>query len=150
MKHNGASKTLIWLIDGVFPISDLLQCKLLRRRQQSGHTHPRSRPWPPRCHRTILPSPLMRLVALRAAAATLTLDGGRPYEWGRRRYTIVAVVFSCVCVHQILSGKRPHPFINFPELHTYVWVQYENRTPLELADFHSKQRFSTQGILCRT
>ena len=52
MKHNGASKTLLLLIDGVFPISDFIQCKLHCRRQQSGRTHPRSRPRPPRCHRT--------------------------------------------------------------------------------------------------
>jgi hypothetical protein len=52
MKHNGASKTLLLLIYGVFPISDLIQCKLLCQRQQSGRTHPRSHPRPPRCHRT--------------------------------------------------------------------------------------------------
>ena len=52
MKHNGASKTLRLLIDGVYPISDLIHCKLLWRRQQSGRTQPRSRPRPPRCHRT--------------------------------------------------------------------------------------------------
>ena len=28
MKHNGASKTLIRLIDGVLPISHLIQCKV--------------------------------------------------------------------------------------------------------------------------
>ena len=52
IRHNGASKTLLLLIDGVFPISDFIQCKLHCRRQQSGRTHPRSRPRPPRCHRT--------------------------------------------------------------------------------------------------
>jgi hypothetical protein len=31
MKHNGASKTLILLIDGVYPISDLIHSKLLWR-----------------------------------------------------------------------------------------------------------------------
>ena len=53
IRHNGASKTLLLLIDGVFPISDFIQCKLLCQRQQSGRTHPRSRPRPPRCHRTL-------------------------------------------------------------------------------------------------
>ena len=36
MNHNGASKTLIRLIDGVNPISDLIHSKLLQWRQQSG------------------------------------------------------------------------------------------------------------------
>ncbi len=76
MNHNGASKTLIRLIDGVYPISDLLHSKLLRRRQQSGRY---SAPEPPTT--TALPqnvplSLLMRLVAPRVAAAAL--DGGRP------------------------------------------------------------------------
>ena len=35
MRLNGASKTLIQLIDGVFPIFDLIQCKNMVPRQQS-------------------------------------------------------------------------------------------------------------------
>jgi len=35
MRLNGASKTLIQLIEGVFPIFDLIQCKNTCRQQQS-------------------------------------------------------------------------------------------------------------------
>jgi hypothetical protein len=64
MKHDGASRTLIRLIDGVFPISDLIHCKLRKLRTNGGKAEllsprARSRPRPPRCHRTILLSPPM-------------------------------------------------------------------------------------------
>jgi hypothetical protein len=82
MKHNRASKTLILLIDGVFPISNLLQCKLLWRLTQSGRYSSPELPTtaaPPQNHP---PSPLMRLIASRHGG----LSEWQPFmdEWGRR------------------------------------------------------------------
>jgi hypothetical protein len=45
MKHNGATRTLLRLIDGVFPNSACVQCKLLRR-TQSGRYSAKALPTP--------------------------------------------------------------------------------------------------------
>jgi hypothetical protein len=76
MKHYGASKTLIRLIDGVYPISNLLHSKLLPRRQQSGCYSAPELSTTAALPQNVPLSLLMRLVAQRIAAATL--DGGRP------------------------------------------------------------------------
>jgi hypothetical protein len=60
MKHNGASKTLILLIDGVYPISDLIHCKLLWRRQQSGRYSTPAPPPTAALPQNVALSPLMR------------------------------------------------------------------------------------------
>jgi hypothetical protein len=87
MKHNGATRTLLRLLDGVFPNSAYIQCILMRRRQQSGRYSAPALPTTTAPPQNVPLSPLMRLVAPRVAAAAL--DGGRPWEWGRRRVTIV-------------------------------------------------------------
>ena len=59
----------------------LNQCKLLRRRQQSGRYSAPEPPTTAALPQNVPLSPLMRLVAPRVAAAAL--DGGRPW-WMRR------------------------------------------------------------------
>ena len=76
MKHNGASKTLILLIDGVYPIFGLVQCIFMRRRQHSGRYSAPALPTTAALPQNVPLSPLMRLVAPRVAAAAL--NGGRP------------------------------------------------------------------------
>ena len=50
----------------------------------------------------------------------------------------------CFTTQSPISGQTVDPRVQLgnSELHTYVWGQYENRTPRELADFHFEQRFS--------
>ena len=76
MKHNGATRTLLRLIDGVFPNLAYIQCKLLWRLTQSGRYSALEPPMTATLPQNVPLSPLMRLVALRGAAAAL--DGGRP------------------------------------------------------------------------
>ena len=49
-----------------------------------------------------------------------------------------------------ISGQTVDPSVELgnSEFDNFVWAQYENRTPRELADFHFEQRFSAYGILC--
>ena len=120
MRHNGASKTLLLLIDGVFPISDFIHCKLLCQRQQSGRTHPRSHPRPPRCHRT---SPWVRWWDRLRRASRLPL-------WMAAVMMNEAVVGTpcCSCFPLVFEwGKNVpasrQPFIHFSRGPLQVWYR---------------------------
>jgi hypothetical protein len=76
MKHNGATRTLLRLIDGVFPNSAYLQCKLLQRPTQNGCYSAPALPTTTALPQIVPLSPLMSLVAPRVAAAAL--DGSHP------------------------------------------------------------------------
>jgi hypothetical protein len=76
MKHNGATRTLLRLINGVFRNSAYLQCKLLRRPMQNSRYSALALPTTTALPQIVPLSPLMRLVAQCVAVAAL--DGGRP------------------------------------------------------------------------
>jgi hypothetical protein len=80
MKHNGATRTLLRLIDGVFPNLAYIQCKLLWQLTQNGRYSASALPTTTALPQNVPLSLLMRLVAPRVAAATL--DGGRMMNGG--------------------------------------------------------------------
>ena len=75
MKHNGATGTLLRLIDGVFPIFDLYTVYIDAAAKQSGRYSAPALPTTTAPPQNVPLSPLMRLVAPRVAEAAL--DGGR-------------------------------------------------------------------------
>jgi len=131
MRHNGAIRTLLRLIDLVFLSYHLYTAKSWWLRQQSGRY---SSPEPPTT--TALPqkiplSPLMRLVAPRVAEAAL--DGVRPWWMGRRTVrhrSRCFVLYLCECAKKM--GGRQGVFeithSSWPKLSTSgnssVWEKY--------------------------
>ena len=123
MKHNGASKTLLLLIDGVFPISDLLQCKLLRKNVNCyGGDNKAAALSPGAAHdrRAASERYTESTDEIGSAARRGARSGWRPFMMneagvGTPSLPLFCLVFACA---KNLSGKRPST-LSSPGVHVF-------------------------------